>query len=136
MHGNLRVQRMRQQSALRIVQRQTGFIAGGFDAEDQHGTEGRKEKKGGMARVLQSVIVRESPPHLRSLRLLMNDSKHLKIIVAYSLAMPEGADAATRGRAERNCAQRTPLWRLATTSSLRTRRTRIWPRRSRACSRT
>ena len=36
-HGDLRVQRVRQQPALRVVQRQAGFIAGGFDAENDHG---------------------------------------------------------------------------------------------------
>lgn len=39
----------------------------------------------------------------------MNDSKHLKILVVYSLAVPERSDAATRGRAERNRAQRIHL---------------------------
>jgi hypothetical protein len=32
---------MGQQPALRIVQSQTGFIAGGFDAEDNHEKSGR-----------------------------------------------------------------------------------------------
>jgi hypothetical protein len=36
-HGDLRVQGMGQQPALRIVQSEAGFIAGGFDAEDNHG---------------------------------------------------------------------------------------------------
>jgi hypothetical protein len=41
MHGDLRVKRMRQQAALRVIQRQAGFITGGFDAENDHGKNGR-----------------------------------------------------------------------------------------------
>ncbi len=36
-HGHLRMQGMREQAALHIVERNTGFVAGGFDAQDQHG---------------------------------------------------------------------------------------------------
>ena len=36
MHGDLRVQRMRKQAALAVIQREAGFVAGGFDAEDDH----------------------------------------------------------------------------------------------------
>jgi hypothetical protein len=34
---HLAVQRVGQQPALGVVQRHTGFVAGGFDAQDQHG---------------------------------------------------------------------------------------------------
>jgi flavin reductase (DIM6/NTAB) family NADH-FMN oxidoreductase RutF len=36
MHRDLRVQRVRQEAALRVIQCEAGFIAGGFDAEDYH----------------------------------------------------------------------------------------------------
>ncbi len=41
MHGDLRMERMREQSALRVVERETGFIAGAFETEDEHGGEVR-----------------------------------------------------------------------------------------------
>ena len=34
MHRHLRMQCVRQQAALGIVEREAGFVAGGFDAED------------------------------------------------------------------------------------------------------
>ena len=37
-HLDLRVQSVRKQAAFRIVERDAGFVAGGFDAEDQHGS--------------------------------------------------------------------------------------------------
>ncbi len=37
MHFYLRVQRMRKQAALRVVQRQACFVTGGFDTENEHG---------------------------------------------------------------------------------------------------
>jgi hypothetical protein len=55
MHGDLRMQGMGQQPALGIVQSQAGFIAGGFDAENNHGG-----MKRGVASFLQSGIVKES----------------------------------------------------------------------------
>jgi len=33
-HRDLRMQRVRKQSALAVVHRKPGFVAGGFDAED------------------------------------------------------------------------------------------------------
>jgi hypothetical protein len=61
MHRDLGVQRMRAQTAMRVVQRKTGFIAGGFNAKNNH-----REKAG-----YQLVAVRtggcdacaQSPPH-------------------------------------------------------------------------
>jgi hypothetical protein len=44
-HRDLRVQGMGQQPALRIVQSEAGFIAGGFDAEDNHGKTVVVEKR-------------------------------------------------------------------------------------------
>ena len=35
-HRNLGVERMREQPQLAVVKREPGFVAGGFDAEDQH----------------------------------------------------------------------------------------------------
>ncbi len=35
-HRDLRIQRMRQQAVRAVIQRNTGFIAGGFDAKHQH----------------------------------------------------------------------------------------------------
>ncbi|MNS94906.1 hypothetical protein D3C72_1291380 [compost metagenome] len=45
-HGDLRVQRMREQAGLGVVEGQPGFVAGRFDAEDKHGeeAEGRRKK--------------------------------------------------------------------------------------------
>jgi len=36
MHRDLRIQRIRQQTALAVIQRNTGFITGGLDAKHQH----------------------------------------------------------------------------------------------------
>jgi hypothetical protein len=36
-HRDLRVQGVGKQAALRVVQSKAGFIAGGFDTEDNHG---------------------------------------------------------------------------------------------------
>jgi hypothetical protein len=35
-HRNLRMQGVRQQAALRVVERESGFVAGAFDAENEH----------------------------------------------------------------------------------------------------
>ena len=36
-HGDLRIERMRAQAGIGVVQGDAGFVTGGFDAEDQHG---------------------------------------------------------------------------------------------------
>jgi hypothetical protein len=36
MHRNLRMQRVREQAALSVVEREAGFVAGAFDAENEH----------------------------------------------------------------------------------------------------
>jgi hypothetical protein len=36
MHRNLRMQRVREQAALSVVERETGFVTGAFDAENEH----------------------------------------------------------------------------------------------------
>ena len=36
-HGDLRVERVREQAALRVVEREAGFVTGAFDAENEHG---------------------------------------------------------------------------------------------------
>jgi hypothetical protein len=36
MHRYLRVQRVRKQAALGVIQRQTRFVAGGFNAKNYH----------------------------------------------------------------------------------------------------
>ena len=44
MHRDLRMQRVREQAALCVVERETGFVAGAFDAENEHdcvGSSGR-----------------------------------------------------------------------------------------------
>jgi hypothetical protein len=40
MHRHLGVQGMRKQSAFGVIQSDTGFIAGGFDTENNHGEVG------------------------------------------------------------------------------------------------
>ena len=40
MHRDLRMQRVREQAALRVVERETGFVAGAFDAENEHDGSG------------------------------------------------------------------------------------------------
>lgn len=37
MHGDLRVKGVRKQPALGVVEREAGFVAGTFDAENEHG---------------------------------------------------------------------------------------------------
>ena len=39
-HGDLRIEGVRQQAALRVIQGQAGFVTGGFDAKNNH--EGAK----------------------------------------------------------------------------------------------
>jgi hypothetical protein len=40
------MQRVRKQAALRVVERETGFVAGAFDAENEH--DSRAEGRGNM----------------------------------------------------------------------------------------
>jgi response regulator NasT len=89
---------MGEQTVLRVVQRNTGFIARGFNAEDNH-----QEIK--VASFLQSIIVKESSLAY----IFMTDSRQLKIIVVNSLVAPEGADLSMQRQAERARALRIGL---------------------------
>jgi hypothetical protein len=53
MHGDLRVQRVREQAGLGVVEGQPGFVTGGFDTEDKHGVSGAA----GSARAASAAIV-------------------------------------------------------------------------------
>jgi hypothetical protein len=55
MHRDLRMQRMREQSAFGVIQSDTGFIAGGFDTENDHGKYLKDSK------LCSDGIVSESP---------------------------------------------------------------------------
>ena len=44
-HRHLRVQRVREQPALRVIYREAGFVAGRFDSEDKHGVEGEASRE-------------------------------------------------------------------------------------------
>jgi hypothetical protein len=48
MHRDLRMQRVREQAALRVVERETGFVAGAFDAENEHGEVNLKGRAAGV----------------------------------------------------------------------------------------
>lgn len=37
-HRDLRMERVCEQAALRVVEREAGFVAGAFDAENEHGS--------------------------------------------------------------------------------------------------
>jgi len=45
MHGDLRMQLVREQAGLGVVQRDSGFVAGGFNAQNQHGYITKTEKR-------------------------------------------------------------------------------------------
>ena len=44
-HGDLGVQGVREQPATRVVEGDAGLVAGGFDAEDEHGRDAAKPEK-------------------------------------------------------------------------------------------